>query len=230
MGITPLVMAAATVGGAVINANATSDASQAATNAANQNNALQSGIYNQNSTNLSPFMQRGNAAGNQINGLLGLNGGQANTDALNSYLNSTGYNFNLQSGANAINTQAAATGSLNSGATLKALTQYGQNTGTNFFQNYLSDLSNQQGVGLSGANALAGVGTNYANAVSANNNSAASAAGNAALAGANGMSNALSSGASAYGIYSGLTNSSFGGGSQTSPAGDWSNGPPDSLY
>jgi hypothetical protein len=50
------------------------------------------------------------------------------------------------------------------------------------WDNYVNQLLTQQGVGLTGASALAGVSNNYLANVTANNNNAASAAANAALA------------------------------------------------
>lgn len=281
--------------GASQSSKAVGKASDAASESAAQNNALQQQIYAKNTSNISPFAQRGNAAGESINALLGLPtassaptaGGQVGAynpaagvattpaasaapdyaayvqnnpdllalfqsgkgqaagksieqfgadhwadhgstenraytpttgaqqaaqtqqtqaatqatgtpattpataqDAFKTYLDSTGHQFRLQTGSNAITSNKLTAGLGKSGATLKALTNYGQNLGTGDFQTYLGNLSNQQGVGLSGVNALAGVGTNYANGVSANNDSAASVAGNAALAGA-GQTNAL---------------------------------------
>ncbi len=100
--------------------------------------------------------------------------------AFNNYLNSTGYQFQVDQGNKAINQGYAAKGSLQSGAAMKALQTYGQNTATGFFKDYLGLLGNQQGVGLAGASAIAGVGSNYANSVSANNNNASAAAQQAA--------------------------------------------------
>lgn len=110
-------------------------------------------------------------------------------NAFQNYLNSSGYQFQMDQGNKAINQGYAAQGSLQSGAALKALQAHGQNTATGFFKDYLGLLSNQQGVGLSGASATAGVGQNYANSVGANNNSAGSAAANAHLAAGNANAN-----------------------------------------
>ncbi len=109
--------------------------------------------------------------------------------AFQNYLNSTGYQFQMDQGMKAINQGYAAKGALQSGAAMKALQTYGQNTGTSFFKDYLGLLANQQGVGLSGASAVAGVGQNYVNSVSANNNAAGSAAANAALQSGNANAN-----------------------------------------
>ncbi len=79
-------------------------------------------------------------------------------NAFDNYLNSTAYNFQLQQGQNAVNSNAAAKGLLNSGGTAKALTQYGQNLAGTTFNNYLQQLSglnNQQAqTATAGQNAL----------------------------------------------------------------------------
>lgn len=295
--------AVSAIGGAVSSKNNSKAADKAADSAAASaaaNNALQRDIYNQNTANLSPFMVRGNAAGDSINALLGLptnaqavasgaynpggaaagpdwgqygvdnpdvaaeyqrvnaiadrnspwftehgldkgpagfyewhyntygrnEGRQAPTsaaqaqaqqqvgaqaavdptkaaeDAFKRYQESTGHQLRLQTGSDAISSNRTTAGLLKSGATLKALTKYGQDLGTGDFQTYLGNLSGQQNVGLSGANALAGVGQNYAGAVGANNDSAAGAAGNAALIGAanqNALMGQLASAAGSYG-------------------------------
>lgn len=103
-------------------------------------------------------------------------------NAFSNYLNSTGYQFQMDQGTNAINSGYAAGGTLQSGDAMKALQTYGQNTGKAYFSDYLGQLGNQQNIGLSGANALAGVGTNFANQTSANNNAAGTAQQNAMLA------------------------------------------------
>lgn len=114
--------------------------------------------------------------------------------AFDTYKSSTGYEFRVAQGNKALNSGWAGSGSLKSGAAGKAFMDYGQNIASGEFSNYMGLLANQQGVGLSGASALAGVGQNYVNNVSANNNSAGTAAANAILAnGANNpFGNALS--------------------------------------
>lgn len=101
--------------------------------------------------------------------------------AFDRYRESTGYQFRLGEGQNAINTGYAAKGLLESGAAQKALLRYGQDFGSGEFGNYLGALQGQQSLGASSASALAGVGQNYAGMVTANNNNAGSAVANAAL-------------------------------------------------
>jgi hypothetical protein len=145
--------------------------------------------------------------------------------AFQNYQNSTGYQFRLGEGVRALDSAAAAGGVRNSGAAQKALAQYGQNIGSQEFGNYLGQLANQQGVGLAGASATAGVGNNYVNNVSANNNSAGTAAANAALlrgqtsANTYGqVGNALGNFASSFGGFGGSSGGSSGGGGGYRPS------------
>lgn len=262
-----IIGGALSLGGALIGGSSQNKAANKAADislqTARENNALARDIYQQNSQALSPYMQRGNAAGNQINALLGIGGSSlasggtgtqwdaylaANPDLQNEYQtgqgvrdrfgtpdayaqwhyqnygqnegrqipsaptqptgnaagsaqnafdvfrNSTGYQFRLGEGMNALNSGYAGAGLVRSGAAQKAAVDYGQNLASNEFGNYLGYLSNQQGVGLAGASALAGVGQNYVSTVGANNNSAGTAAANAALVRGNNnpFANALS--------------------------------------
>jgi hypothetical protein len=72
-------------------------------------------IYNTNMGMAQPAVDRGNAAGAQINALLGLGGNtQGAQDALANWRNSTGYQSGLSEGINAVNTGYAARGALGS--------------------------------------------------------------------------------------------------------------------
>lgn len=262
--------------GGISSRKAAGKAADAQRDASAQNTALQREVYGQNRDMLNPYVQRGNAAGNAMNALLGLGGspaqptatqqgflpnrgldtmmapnalagfdggfrpagrdgfgtmgrqfgmpeqsipqfgatampaqsmgttaapqgGQTAQQAANSafdiFKNSTGYQFRVNEGNRALNSGWAGAGTLQSGAAMRAAQDFGQNIASAEFGNYMGYLGNQQGVGLSGASAVAGVGQNYANNVSANNNQAASAIGNAALYRANNnpFANALGS-------------------------------------
>ncbi len=88
--------------------------------------------------------------------------GDGGGTAFGNYLNSTGYKFQLGQGTRAITGSAAARGVLNSGGTAKALTQYGQGLGGQYFNNYLTQLGSlntQQGnTAITGVNAAKAVG------------------------------------------------------------------------
>ncbi len=118
------------------------------------------------------------------------------------FRNSTGYNFRLNQGMNAVNSGWAGKGMLQSGAALKGLNDYGQGMASAEFGNYLNALGNQQAMGLSAAQATAGVGSGFANslgniAMQNGNNQA-----NASLAGSRAMGNAVNGiGTSLGGIF-----------------------------
>jgi hypothetical protein len=97
-------------------------------------------------------VSNGGAASNQISSMLGLNGTQGQNQAFQNWQDSTGYQFGLNQGSQAITGNAAATGLLNSGATAKALNTYGQNYANTQYGNYNNQL---QGL-VSGGNQAAG--------------------------------------------------------------------------
>jgi hypothetical protein len=103
-------------------------------------------------------------------------------DAFRSYIDNSDYAFQRGQGLDALNSGWAGAGSLQSGAALKDSISFGKNLDAGYRNEYMNLLGNQQGVGLSGASALAGVGQNYVNTISANNNSAGTAQANALLA------------------------------------------------
>lgn len=102
-------------------------------------------------------------------------------NAFGNYIDNSDYGFQFATGANQVNSGYAGQGTLQSGAAMKALEDYRQNLQSGYRGEYMNALANQQGVGLSGASALAGVGQNYVNTVGANNTAAGNAAANAAL-------------------------------------------------
>lgn len=121
--------------------------------------------------------------------------------AFDTYRNGLGYQTGLTEGMRALNLQAGNRGKLNSGAAIKDAIKFGQNYNQGFVNSYLDRLYQGTMLGAGAANALSGVGTNYANAVSANNNSAlnATAQANAANANALGdMAGGIASGAAYY--------------------------------
>lgn len=134
----------------------------------------------------------------------------AANQAFQNYENSTGHQFRLQTGTNALQTSAAARGLLKSGSTLKALDQYGQNLGTQDFQGYLGNLAGQQGLGPQASGTLANIGGNTTQLISNNNDSQASAQANAALSGAANTNQLIASANNAL-AYT-LGRSSYGGG------------------
>lgn len=95
---------------------------------------------------------------------------EAANDAFDIFRNSTGYQFRLGEGLDAVNSGYAGAGTLQSGAAMRAINEYGQNFASNEFSNYLNALGSQQAVGAGAASSLAGVGQNFAGTVINSNN------------------------------------------------------------
>lgn len=175
--------------GSVLSSNASKSAANSAASAqesaAAQANALQEKIYNQNVGYETPYMNTGTAANSALSGLLGL-GGKA--PDYSQFLNSPGYQFQLQQGMANLDKSAAARGNLYSGGYGQQLVGYNQGMAQTGYNNYFNQLSGVAGRGQGAAAALSGVGENYAAAVGQNLSSAGTAAANGFLA--NGQANA----------------------------------------
>lgn len=163
------------IGSAILGGNSQKKAAQTAATSANQgfdwlkSSPLASTFVNNGaeaSNALSDIGGQGVAANGQMNALLGLGGDQAAAEnAFANFRNNTGYKFQMQEGTNAITGNAASKGLLNSGATLKALTGYGQNLANNSFQTYFGNLANQASNGQNALNTVAGQGVQAGAAV-----------------------------------------------------------------
>jgi hypothetical protein len=106
------------------------------------------------------YAKRGDAANLAASELLGVTPITDQTkNGFANYLNSTGYNFQREQGTAAITGSAAARGVLNSGATAKALTKYGNDLASTSFNNYLTQLSAQGSQGLTATGQIGTAGT-----------------------------------------------------------------------
>lgn len=182
-----------------------SAAVQAQTDAASAANQTQWNMYNQTRSDLQPYNQAGTQALNTLQGSLGSLTKSYNPSDLQ---NDPGYQFQMKQGLNALQNSAAARGNLNSGATLKAITQYGQNYAQNAYQNALTNYNNDRsmkynmlsGLVTTGQNAAAqtgSAGTNLANQVSANQVGIGNAQASSIIGQQNRFTNALQQGAQA---------------------------------
>ncbi len=122
---------------------------------------------------LSGTVSNGTGASNQIANMLGLNGAAGQQQGFDNWRNSTGYQFGLDQGTQAITGNAATQGLLNSGSTLKALNTYGQNYANTQYQNYLNPLQNLMSNGLNAASTIGGAGS-VANSTSKSTSSGSS--------------------------------------------------------
>lgn len=87
----------------------------------------------------------------------------AQENAFDAFRNSTGYQFRLNEGYDALNSGYAGAGVLQSGAAMNAAQEYGQNMASAEFGNYWNMLGEQQNLASGAANAMSGVNTTYAN-------------------------------------------------------------------
>lgn len=103
-----------------------------------------------------PLMGQQQAQGGQAMGLRGaLMGLGGDTEAAQAgfqqFQDSTGFNFRMDRGMDAITGSRAAKGILNSGASSKALMQFGQDIGSAEFEKYMGYLGQESGAGLEAA-------------------------------------------------------------------------------
>lgn len=233
------------VASAAIGANAAGNAAgQQAQSAQNAQN-IQQQEWNQQQANEAPYIQSGTGALNNLSNLVNnpnfskYPGGTFSAPTLAQAEQTPGYQFQLQTGTNAINENAAATGNLLSGNTGTALENYGQGLAQTDYNNlynqalntymtnygvWNTDTSNQvnrlQQLANTGASAAANSGA-QGQAAAQNLGNLAVAQGTAQASGTVGQANAINSGLSTatsgisqlplYALLAGqINNSSYG--------------------
>jgi hypothetical protein len=151
-------------------------------------------------------------------------GGNAAQSAFDRFRNSTNYQFRLGEGEKAVNTGYAAKGAIESGAAMKGINDYAQNTASNELSNYMDQLYRQEQLGMGASSAIAGVGQTMVGQVTANNNAASNAASNAQLASGNATAGMWNNIGSTIGQVGGMIAGGMGspGGSQTFNVPQWS--------
>lgn len=165
--------------------------------AASDANQLMWDMYQQQRKDMEPWRAAGAGA------LTGLQG-----DFMKDWQKDPAYQFQLNEGNKAINAAASARGLGNSGATLKALTKYGQDyANTAYDQAYnrqYNRLSSLAGLGSNAASTNASNAGQYGQGVAANYIGLGNAQAANQMAGANRMTGLLNTGISALGaIYTG---------------------------
>ena len=198
--------------GGLLGSDSADSAADAQTSAAAQSDATQRYQYDTTRADNAPFRQTGLQANNHLawqmnNGVLGAKFTNADMNADPVYQN--GLQFGLSEGAKGINRQAAAGGSMLSGATLKALTRFGNDYGSqkanesyNRFQadntSQFNKLASLSGAGQVATNQTSAAGQNMANNISQSQQGVGNARGSAYLAQGNALQNALNGGVSAW--------------------------------
>ena len=199
--IAGLAVGAAGIGSAIIGGNAAQNAANTQAGAANAGIAEQDKQFTAMQALLQPFVTSGTGALNSQENLLGINGNQAQTDAINGIKSSSEYDQLNQQGQNAILQNASATGGLRGGNVQAALGQFSPQLLNQLIQQHLQGLG---GISSMGESAAAGVGnaglqTGQANAALLGQAGAATAGGQLAVgAGAQNSLNSIISGLSVY--------------------------------
>jgi hypothetical protein len=166
--------------GGLMSSKASGDAADSQVQASANSDATQLKIANQIREDNAPFRDTGVVANNKLTELM--NGGQFSRRFTQADMNAdpvyqSGLQFGLDQGTQGINRQAAAGGNFLSGATLKALTRFGNDYGSTKANESYNRFNNDQNsqynklAGLSGAgqqatNQISAAGANMANQVS----------------------------------------------------------------
>lgn len=203
--------AIAGITGAVISSNAAGSAATKQSNAADYATQVQQQEYNQTRADQQPWRDAGASALSQM-------GDPSFSKTFNPTDMETvdpGYAFRMKQGQDALERSAAARGGLQSGGTLKAITQYGQDYASGEYQNAYNRFTNDQtnrfnrlssiaGLGQTANGQVAQAGQTFATNAGQNAMGAANASGAAGIAGANawgsGLSGVANTGMSLYAL------------------------------
>lgn len=224
------IAAVATVGSALIGANAASNAADTQADAANNATAASERQYNQTRADYAPYREAGYSALSRLSDLLGLSGntsaegyGSLNRRFTGADLESEpGYQFGLNEGRKALEGSAAARGGLYSGATAKALTRYGTDyASTKYGDAYnrfnadqdrtFNRLSGVAGTGQTATNSVTAAGQQYSADTQSNLIGAGNARASGYLAGSNALVGGINQGAALFDRYT--RNNGVGSGS-----------------
>jgi hypothetical protein len=209
------------IGGAMISSSAAQNAANTQAGAANNASELQYQEFQQQQANQQPWINAGTEALGQEQTM----SANAPSFTAQDFANNEdpAYAFDLQQGQQAIQRSAAAGGGLQSGGTLKSLSDYSQGQASNEYQNAYSRYMNNQntqfnrlasiaGTGQTANTNLNAAGMNTTNAVSANTIGAGNAQAAASIAGGQQWGNTMSSlgtGLSSTGMQVGMMNKLF---------------------
>jgi hypothetical protein len=206
------VAAAAIAGSAVIGAVSSKKASGAQKEAAAASDATQRYMYDKTREDNQPFRDAGVLANNKLARLMLNNQFDrrfTKQDMEADPVYQSGLQFGLDEGRKGIDRQSAANGSFLSGATLKALTRFGNDYGStkanDAYNRFNTDMANQYNryAGLSGAgqqatNQINAAGQNMANNISESQIGAGNARASGYVGQANALTSALGTGLNAY--------------------------------
>lgn len=200
------VVGAATVAGSMYSSKQAGKAAKTQAASADRASEIQQENFEQTRKDLMPYSDAGKTSLNQLMGQMGSNGYFNQNFTGQDIYSDPSYQFRLQQGQDAIQSSAAAQGGLLSGATLKALQNYGQESASqeygNAYNRFNADqtnrynrLSNLVGVGQNAAAQVGNAGAQTSQAIANNTMSGA----NSIAAGQIGSANAWTNGAQQLG-------------------------------
>ena len=150
-------VAAATVGSALIGANASSRASKAQMQAQREGDAAQERMFNRQVELQEPFRQAG------VNALPELIQASRYTPfGMEQFQQDPGYGFRLKEGLRALESSAAARGGLLSGNQMRGVTRFGQELGSQEYTNAFNRYQAERAARLNPLQSLAGMGQSNA--------------------------------------------------------------------
>lgn len=172
--------AAGALGGGLLASSGASKAAKAQQTSDAAGIAEQQREFNTAQQNFAPYLAAGTGALPQIMDLLGLNGNDKASAAINALKSSPEYQSLFNNGQEAILQNASATGGLRGGNTDTALANFGRDTLSQVISDQLSRLGGLAGMGQAATGSVAGLGANTADNIS----SLLQAGGNAQASGA----------------------------------------------
>lgn len=213
----PFLQGGASLVGGLLQSNAQRQAATTQSEAAQRAIDLQQQINQQQLTQNAPFYSAGVAGQNKLLDLLGLSGNTGATGygkyaqdfSMNDFQADPGYAFRLSEGQKALERSAAARGGLISGGAMKAATRFGQDLGSQEYQNaynrYQTNRANQlaplgslaqsgQAAANYNSGALGNYGTNVSNLINQQGQNQAASE----LGAGNTFNSAIKTGISAY--------------------------------
>lgn len=198
-------VSAAVVGSALISSRASSKAASAQAQAAGEAGDVQREIFERQVELSKPYREAGELALNKLIPLAT----EYTPFGMEQFQADPGYGFRLSEGQKALERSAAARGSLLSGGTGKALTRYGQEMGSQEYQNAFNRYQAERQARLNPLQSLAGIGqtssqqlAGQAGQLGSNMAEAIGAAGQARASGYMGTASALGGGLNQYLNYS----------------------------
>ncbi len=105
----------------------------------------------ENTALFAPYVQGGAQGFGRLQDIYGMNGPDAQANAVARFQESPGYQFRLNQGVDALDRSAAAKGMLRSGAQMKALTDFGQGMASNEWGKWVGGIGDIAKFGLTGA-------------------------------------------------------------------------------